>query len=48
MRIMRIMRMRLLLKKVEFDKTYEGPKHYFPGDAFNYNFDKCQINQSKK
>lgn len=26
----------------------KDPKHYFPGDAFNYNFDKCQINQSKK
>ena len=27
---------------------YRGPKHYFPGDSFNYNFDDCEVHQLKK
>ena len=38
-----------VIKKVEFDKMYKGPKHYFPGgDVFNYNFDHCKVHQPKK
>lgn len=33
-----------IIRKVEFDKLYKRPKHYHPGDTFNYNFDDCEIN----
>ena len=24
-----------IIRKVEFEELYKGPKHYYPGDAFN-------------
>ena len=34
-----------ITRKVEFDKMYKEPKHYFAGDAFNFNFDDCEVHQ---
>ena len=38
----------LRIKNVEFDKLYKGPKHYFPGDRFSYQFDDCQVDERRK
>ena len=37
-----------IIRKVEFDKFYKWPKHYYLDDAFDYNFNDCEINESKK
>ena len=32
----------------EVNQYYKRPKHFYPGETFTYNFDHCDIDDSKK